>query len=72
MNFLVKLILPFIKNYVLEEITKPENRTFVVAKLNSSIDLPELTEEQEGVLIDQIYGTITTLVKSYLQVKEVE
>ncbi len=70
MKFLVKLILPFVKNHVLEEITNPENKTWVVAKLNANVDLPELTEPQEQEVIENLYNAITVLVKSYLQIKE--
>lgn len=70
MKFLIKLILPFVKNYILEEISKPEHKTWVVAKLNSHIDLPELSEAQEQEVIENIYNSLTILLKSYLQVKE--
>lgn len=70
MKFLIKLILPFIKNYVLEEITKPENKTWVVNKLNTHVDLPEMSEAQEQEVIENLYNALTVLLKSYLQIKE--
>lgn len=70
MKFLIKLILPFVKNSILEEITKSENKTWVVAKLNNHVDLPNLSEEEEAQVIENIYNSLTVLLKSYLQIKE--
>lgn len=70
MKFLVKLLLPLIKNYVLTELTKEENRTFVVAQLNQHIDLPNLSEVEEAEVIENVYNALTKLLKSYLGIKD--
>ena len=72
MSFLIKLILPFVKKFILKELTKESNKTFVINKLNSLIDIPELTETQEAELIQKMYEALSILVKSHLDVKSVD
>lgn len=66
MKFLLKILLPLIKNFVLDELTKPENRSFVVAQLNNHLDLPNLSESEEAEVIENVYNALTKLLKSYL------
>ncbi len=70
MNYIVKFLLPFVKTYLLKELAKEENRTFVVAKLNQHVDLPNMTEEEEKVVIDKIYDSITQILKAYMNVPD--
>ncbi len=65
-KFFLKLILPFIKNFVIEELTKEENKTVVINKLNELIDIPNLSEESEKVIIENIYNSLTELLKFHL------
>lgn len=70
MKILAKLLLPIFKKYLLAELTKDENRTWVTARLNQYIDLPNMTEEEEKVVIDKIYDSITNVLKAYMNVPE--
>lgn len=70
MKFLIKLAIPFVKKYLVEELSKESNKTFVVKELNKFLDLPNLSEEQEQEIIEKMYDSVGLLIKSYLQVKE--
>jgi len=70
MKLLIKLLLPLIKNYLLAELTKDENRTFVITKLSQHIDIPNLSEVDEKQVIENIYNSLTILLESYLSVKK--
>ena len=70
MKFLVKIVLPLLKNYLLEELTKPENRSFVIAKLNNLVDIPNLSEAEEAEVIENLYNALTKLLESYLGINK--
>ena len=70
MKFLIKLVLPLIKNYLLQELVKEENRSFVVAKLNDHVDLPNLSESEEAEVIENIYNALTKILESYLGINK--
>lgn len=66
MKFVVKLLLPLFRKYIIDQITKEENKTFIISKLNKHIDLPNLSEQEEAEIIGKIYDAITDISKAYL------
>lgn len=70
MKFLAKLLLPVFKKYVIQELVKESNKTFVVNKLNELVDIPNMSEEDEAKVISNIYDALEKLLESYLKVKE--
>jgi hypothetical protein len=72
MKFLIKFILPFVKSFILDELTKESNKVIVINKLNELIDLPNLSESEELEVMDKVYGALSVLVKAHLQIKSEE
>ena len=70
MSYIVKFLLPFFKKHLLKELSKSENRTFVVAKMNQYIDLPNMSEEAERELIEKIYDSLSLLLKAYMRIND--
>lgn len=66
MKYLIKFLIPFFREHLIEQISKRENKTFIVSKLNKYIDLPNLSEEEENEVINKVYDAITEITKAYL------
>jgi hypothetical protein len=66
MKFIVKLLLPIFKKYLIKQIIDEENKNFVVTKLSKHIELPGLNDEQEQIIIGKIYDAMTEITKAYL------
>ncbi len=66
MKYVIKLLLPLFRKYIIDQITKPENKSFVVSKLNKHVDLPNISEEEEAEVIGKIYDAIAEITKVYL------
>jgi hypothetical protein len=66
MNFIAKMLLPIFRNYILDQISKEENKTYIVAKINEYIDLPKMSEEEELIIMGKIYDAVAEISKSYL------
>ena len=66
MNHLAKLLLPLFRKYIIEQMTKEENKSFVISKLNKHVDLPNMSEEEEAEVIKSIYNAIADITKAYL------
>lgn len=54
MKFLLKLFKGPIKNILVRQLQKESNKRLVVALINEKMDIPNLTEEEEGRLLSQV------------------
>ncbi|MFW6247425.1 MAG: hypothetical protein ACOC22_04630 [bacterium] len=59
MNWLKEMIIsmawPSIKKFILEYVQSDEYQKELVAKINNKVDIPNVTEETEAMLFNQVY-----------------
>lgn len=57
-KFLFNLIKPFVKKEIIKYINNEDNQKKYVKLLNDKVDLPNMDEEAEKRLIDQLYDAL--------------
>lgn len=57
-KWLLKLVKPLIKKQVVEYIEDENNQVKYVRLLNEKVDLPNMDEEAEKKLLDQLYDAL--------------
>jgi len=66
MNFIVKLLLPIFRKYLIKQIVDEKSKDEIISKLNKYIEFPGLNQEQEREIISKIYDAMAEISKAYL------
>lgn len=65
-RFLLTMAKPLIKRLLKRELEDSNNRSVIIKIVNDKVDVPKLTEDEEGRMLTQVYDAVAEALEIFV------